>query len=240
MCMRFVFFIIAKKFTTMKKLLTIVLSVAGMCVMAQNEGTAVYDMKIEGLPEEQASMMGDMTMKVMWKGEKSYFEQSSMMYEMKSVTDEKGTLVLMDQMGNKYYMKFDANDPKYQANDKDKIDYKIEYTNETKKIAGYDCKKAIVKSKTRDGKDLIIDVWYTDKIPNFYEKQKYSSKRNQGVEFMKQLKGMPLEYSIPQGQMTVRVTAKEINFNPVPDDVFNLSTEGYQQMDPEKMKKGGQ
>lgn len=223
----------------MKKIAFTLLTFAGLNLLSQNEGTAVYNMNIEGLPPEQASMMGDMSMKVIWKGNKVYTEQSSMMYEMKSVSDENGTLILMDQMGNKFYIKVDPNDPKLQEKDKDIPDYTVEYTNETKKIAGYDCKKAIVKSKTKDGKDLVIDIWYTDKIPNFYEKQKYGTKRNQGAKYLKEIKGMPLEYSIPQGQMTVRMTAKEVNFNPVSDDIFKLSTEGYQQMDPEKMKRGG-
>lgn len=226
----------------MKKTIITLITAVSVNLVAQNEGTAMYDMTIEGLPPEQASMMGDMTMKIMWKGDKVYSEQSSMMYEMKSVSDENGTLVLMEQMGNKFYMKIDPNDPKLKDKEKESPDYTIEYTNDTKKIAGYDCKKAIIKSKTKDGKDLNIDVWYTDKISNVYNKQKYASKRNQGAKFLKQINGMPLEYSIPQGQMTIKVTTKEINFNPVSDDVFKLSTEGYTERKPDQMKgmSGGQ
>ncbi|GIV28970.1 MAG: hypothetical protein KatS3mg028_0036 [Bacteroidia bacterium] len=225
----------------MKKVLFIGLLAGTLGVTAQNEGTAVYNMAIEGLPPEQASMMGDMTMKVVWKGDKVYSEQSSMMYEMKSVSDEKGVLILMDQMGNKIYMKIDPNDPKYQEKEKEQPEYKVEYVNDTKKIAGYDCKKAVVTTKNRKGEELKIDVWYTDQVPNYYAKQKVSGRRGQNMAYMKELKGMPLEYTIPQGQITVRVTAKEINFNPVSDDVFKLSTEGYTEMKPEQLKgMGGQ
>lgn len=221
----------------MKKVLFIGLLTGTLGITAQNEGTAIYDMKIEGLPPEQASMMGDMTMKVVWKGDKVYSEQSSMMYEIKSVGDEKGTLILMDQMGNKIYMKIDPNDPKYQ--EKEKPDYKIEYMSDTKKIAGYDCKKAVITTKTRKGEDVKIDIWYTEQIPNYYSKQKVSGRRGQNMAYMKELKGMPLEYTMPQGQITVKVTAKEINFNPVSDDVFKLSTEGYTEMKPEQLKGMG-
>lgn len=223
----------------MKKIALTLLTLAGLNLLSQNEGTVIYNMSIEGLPPEQASMMGDMTMKIIWKGDKVYSEQSSMMYEMKSVSDENGTLILMDQMGNKYYMKIDPNDPKYKDKENEVPEYKVETTNETKKVAGYDCKKAIVYLKSKDGKEFKVDVWYSEKLPNFYNKQKVTTKRNQGAAYLKGINGMPLEYSVPQGQITVRVTAKEINFNPVSDEVFKLSTEGYQLMGPEKMKKGG-
>ncbi|GIV26760.1 MAG: hypothetical protein KatS3mg027_0574 [Bacteroidia bacterium] len=224
----------------MKKILFTVLSIGYFSLIAQNQGTAVYQMSIEGLPPEQAAMMGDMEMKIVWKDNKTYSEQNSMMYSMRSVSDEKETLILMEMMGNKNYMRINHDDPKYN-NDKGKEvpEYKVEYFNETKKIAGYDCKKALVTTKTKDGKEMTMEVWYTEQVPNVYSQQKYTSKRNQNAAYLKGLKGMPLEYSIPQGQMTVKVTAKEINFNPVSDDVFKLSTEGYTEMKPEDMKKMG-
>lgn len=223
----------------MKKIVFNILSATAYVLMAQNEGTAIYEMTIEGLPPEQTSMMGDMTMKIVWKGDKVYSEQSSMMYEIKSVSDENGALVLMDQMGNKIYMKIDYNDPKYKEREKEQPEYKIEYTNDTKKIAGYDCKKAIVTMKTRKGEEMKADVWYTEQIPNHYKKQKASGRRGQNMVYIREIKGMPLEYSVPQGQMTIRVKAKEINFNPVPDNIFNLSTEGYTEIKPEQMKGMG-
>ena len=197
-----------------------------LVVAQQNEGTVVYQMVIEGLPPEQASMMGDMEMKIIWKDGKSYVEQHSMMHTTQSVSDGKTGLVLIDAMGNKTYMKWDVNDPKYQEKEKEVVDYKIEYTNDTKKIAGYDCKKAIVTVKTKDKKDVKIDVWYTEQVPNVYAQHKHRSK-NQNADYLKGINGMPLEYKMLQDQITVRVTAKELNFNPVSDEVFHLSTEGY-------------
>lgn len=40
----------------------------------------------------------------------------------------------------------------------------IEYTNDTKKIAGYNCKKAIIKTKSRQGEVSETIVWYTPDI----------------------------------------------------------------------------
>jgi len=223
----------------MKKIIFTLLSTTTMLVFGQNEGTVLYEMKIEGLPPEQASMMGDMTIKIVWKGDKSYYEQSSMMFETKSVTDENGTLVLMDQMGNKFYMKYKPGELSKESDKGSAPEYKIEQTSETKKIAGYDCKKAIVTSKTRDGKELKIDIWYSDKIPNYYAKQKNITRRYQDMSYLKSINGMPMEYTIPQGQMTIKVSAKEVNFNPVSDDIFKLSTDGYTEIKPDDLKKMG-
>ena len=227
----------------MKKVALIILTYASI-LNAQNQGTVLYQMTIEGLPDEQAAMMGDMEMKMVWKDNKFYSEQNSMMYSIKTAGDDKSVIMLMDMMGNKNFMRINPEDPKYKEDDrnkkeddKNKIDYKVEYTNDTKKIAGYDCKKAIVTGKSKDGKDFNAEVWYTEQIPNVYAQQKYKSKRNQEVAYLKGIKGMPLEYSIPQQGMTIKITAKEINFNPVSDDIFNLSTEGYTEIKPEDMKR---
>ncbi|OJY95778.1 MAG: hypothetical protein BGP13_00310 [Sphingobacteriales bacterium 40-81] len=40
----------------------------------------------------------------------------------------------------------------------------IVYTNETKKIAGYNCKKAIIKTKSRQGEVSELHVWYTPDV----------------------------------------------------------------------------
>lgn len=203
--------------------------VSMLVVAQQNEGTVVYQMVFEGLPPEQASMMGDMEMKIIWKDGKSYVEQSSMMHTMQSVSDGKTSLVLIDAMGSKSYMKWDVNDPKYQEKEKEVVDYEIEYTNDIKKILGYDCKKALVTVKTKDKRDLKIEVWYAEQIPNIYLQLRRTS-MNHNTDYLKDLKGIPLEYSIPQGEITIKAKAKELNFNPVSDEVFHLSTEGYTEM----------
>ncbi len=221
----------------MKKLAFTVFSSMALVVSAQNQGTVIYQMSVEGLPPEQASMMGDMDMKIIWKGNRAYIEQNSMMYSMKTVSDEKSTLMLMDMMGKKSYMRVNAEKQKDKQNDLP--EYKVEYTNDTKKIAGYDCKKAIVTFKIKEEKDVVVEVWYSEQIPNVYNSNQNYSNRRQGNTFLAKVKGLPLEYTIPQGQMLVKVTTTEINFNPVSDDVFNLSTDGYTEMKSEDMKKMG-
>lgn len=105
----------------------------------------------------------------------------------------------------------------------------IEYTKETKTILGYVCKKAIIKAKDNKRNDTIeYVVWYTDKIPN---KMKNSNNGNNGnISELSKIPGMPMEYSFDLQGIKVTVTVTDINYDPVPDEIFNISTDGYQEM----------
>ncbi|MGZ3932107.1 MAG: GLPGLI family protein [Bacteroidia bacterium] len=209
----------------MKKLITGVAVLMASLMHAQlKEGTITYAMTLEGLPPEQAAMMGDMESKISFKDKKVFYEMTSMMVNVKSLSDENGNVTTMDQMGNKTYTKMTKEEiEKKTAENKDKVkDSKIEYTNETKTIAGYECKKAIVTYTSPKEGEQKTEVWYTEKIPYLQG----GAKRASGDPFST-LKGMPMEYSMNQGPMKVKMLAKEISTDKIPDSKFVLSTEGY-------------
>ncbi|MBS1637402.1 MAG: hypothetical protein JST26_15915 [Bacteroidetes bacterium] len=226
----------------MKKLFTTVaaVTIAALSLTAQTkEGYVIYDTKIEGLPPEQAAM-GEMETKVYFKDGKSMTEVNSMMYSMQTVMDDKGMLMLMDQMGNKFAVKQTKEEMEKEAaanKDKEK-EPKIEYTTETKTIAGYECKKAIVTTYVgKDKKEEKVDVWYCEKFDN---PNKQGAGR--GGSLYKGLKGMPFEYSMNQNGLKINVVAKEVSTDPVSDSKFVLSTDGYKMMTMEELKamgKGG-
>jgi hypothetical protein len=205
-----------------------------VAVNAQNkEGFILYDMKIEGLPPEQAAMMGDMETKVTFKNGKSLTEVTSMMFTQQIAADDNGMLMLMEQMGNKYAIKqTKAEMDKEEAKMKDKpADPKIEYVNETKMIAGYECKKAIVTVVDKDKKESKVEIWYSDKFENPNKEGK-----GRGMSVMKGLKGVPFEYSTTMGPMKIKMVAKEVSTEPVADSKFVLSTEGYKIMTMDELK----
>ena len=113
----------------MKKIITVIALIAVSSLSAQiKEGSVTYAMIIEGLPADQAAMMGDMETKIFFKNNKSYSEMNSMMYSVKTLSDDNGSLMLMDQMGNKFFVKHTKADlEKETAKAKEP---KIEYTNE--------------------------------------------------------------------------------------------------------------
>jgi GLPGLI family protein len=137
--------------------------------------------------------------------------------------DQKNGFMEMEMAGQKLRMnisteEFDAEEGKIEN---------IEYVDESKTIAGYPCKKAIIKD---DSGNLAMTVFYTEKIKNQAQK-----------EFVG-LKGFPLEYSLSQNGINMVMTAVTINEESVSDDLFQKS-EGFQditQEDLQKMMMGGQ
>jgi GLPGLI family protein len=181
-------------------------------------------------------MLGDMETKVVFKNGKALTEMSSMMFTNQTLVDDKGMVMLMEQMGNKIAVKQTKEEmDKEAAKTKEKpADPKIEYTNETKTIAGYECKKAIVKAVIKDKKEEkteTIEIWYSDKFENPNKEGK-----GRGQSVMKGLNGMPFEYSGGQGPMKFKMVAKEVSTEPVSDDKFNLSTDGYKLMTMEELR----
>ena len=101
------------------------LAVVALSVLSLNaqikEGSITYAMTIEGLPPEQAAMIGDMENKVTFKNGKSLQEMSSMMFTNQTLTDDKGMVMLMEQMGNKIAVKQTKEEmEKEEAKQKDK------------------------------------------------------------------------------------------------------------------------
>lgn len=130
-------------------------------------------------------------------------------------------VLLMDLMGNKLAMESTKSEVESQNADTKKAVVKL-VDGETNKVAGYDCKKAILS--TPGEKDMI--VWYTDKI-----------KSNGSWYFqMSEIKGFPLEFSMKTGEMSVRMTAKEVRMENVDDAEFTVSSD-YKVMSQADMMK---
>jgi len=212
-----------------------VVALSALSLNAQiKEGIITYAMTMEGLPPEQAAMIGDMELKSTFKNTKVLTEMSSMMFTNQTLVDDKGMVMLMEQMGNKIAVKQTKEEmEKEEAKQKEKpADPKIEYTTETKTIAGYECKKAIVTTISgKDKKEEKMEIWYSDKFENLNKEGK-----GRGQSFMKGLKGVPFEYSGAQGPMKFKMVSKEVSIEPVADSKFELSTEGYKMMTMDELK----
>ncbi len=220
-----------------KKLFTalsaLVLSALSLNAQQIKEGYIVYDMKMEGLPPEQAAMMGDMELKSTFKNGKALTEMSSMMFTNQTAIDENGMIMLMEQMGNKIAIKQTKEEmDKAEAKTKDKpVDPKFEYTTETKTIAGYECKKVNVTTVSKDKKEEKTEMWVCDKFEN-----PNKAGKGRGQNIMKGLNGVPLEYNGAQGPMKFKMVAKEVSIDPVSDSKFVLSTDGYKLMTMDELK----
>ena len=107
----------------------------------------------------------------------------------------------------------------------------IEYVNESKKIAGINCKKAIVRSKDQRGQVNETVVWYA---PDFKMATGTTMGGGRGmmamagVNGLDQLEGFPMEYEIIRNngmRIHMQVTKVQLDAN-VDDKVFEIP-KGY-------------
>lgn len=191
------------------------------------EGKIIFTITYTDLPAEmknyEAMLPKEMT--IMLKGNKSRVEQSQMMGKNVIVSDmdQKNGFVEMDMGGQKLRMNISTKEFEAEEN----ILKNLEYLDETKTVAGYPCKKAIVKD---DSGAVVMTLFYTEKI------------KNQAQKEFAGLKGFPLEYSMSQNNINMVIAASEISEEKVADVVF-VKSDGYQditQEDLQKMMGGGQ
>jgi GLPGLI family protein len=213
----------------MKQLFVACLALAiALPTLAQKkfEGTVTYALEYKDLPAEMAmmeSMLPDeMTTRI--KGEKSRLEQSlGMGMSQVTITDSKkesGTL-LLDMMGKKIAVEMSKAELEKMEKGDDKKKPEFKYVDGAeKKIAGYNCKKAMVIMEGAGE----MEVYYTEEIPAT------ASKHYEG------LKGFPLEYTINAGQFKMKMTAKEVKSEKIDAALFVVPS-GYEKMTFEEFQK---
>lgn len=202
---------------------------AGMfaSVAQLKEGTITYSVSIENLPPEAAGMMKGTELKICFKGDKTRSDFTSAFQSTTTISDPKESITLMDQMGQKYLLRTkNGEDPKKKGTKKPEPT--ITYLNETKTIAGYACKKAIINSVSEKGDSASVQVWYAENL-------RFNSANKFFANF-KTLKGAPLEFVNKQGPWSMSFTATNISDSPVPNSKFDVSTEGYTEITEEDLK----
>ena len=214
-----------------KTIFAVLLLVATQNTFAQKvftEGTIKYTVSMSGInnPEMEA-MMQNMAMTVFIKNDKFATEMDMGMMKTKMImVSEDKYVTLMDMMGQK--MKYTMD--KKQFEDKKLKDdrYEVTVTTDTKVIAGYTCKKAIIK--TKEGKSFF--AYFTNEITR-------GDKSNYNGPYGK-IEGMMMEYSMEQKGSTMTMTCTAVDFNTISDDVFVIPATGYTEMTTDQiMKMGG-
>ncbi len=192
------------------------------------EGTITYTIAASGndLPKEALMMFDGAETKTYIKGDKRRLDINMAMQNVSSIIDSKTKtyVTMMDIMGQKYLIHSTEADIKKE--EAAAGDLKIDYTADTKDIAGYKCKKAIVAVKLENGKEETFNIWVTDEIPYTELKNTY-----------KGLKGFPLEYAMGQGGVKMTFTAKNVSKEKISDTKFELpKAEGYKEMTMDEFK----
>ncbi len=216
----------------MKKLLALALSITiGISSFAQkvvSELTLVYDASISSGSAEprMADALDGSTTTLYIKGHLSRVEMVSALFSSTTIHDSKSgnAVVLREVSGQKLLIRMNSDN--WQEKNKRYKDIEFKNTGETKNIAGYNCKKAVATLK--DGSSFV--VYYTpDLIPE---------NRNYDYQF-RSLNGLPLEYELNMGKMTIKYTVSKVNLNPVPASKFDIPKSGYREMTYDESKKSG-
>lgn len=200
-----------------------------LSVVAQkkvSELTLVYDASISSGSSEPkiADALDGATTTVYLKGAMSRTEMVSALFSSTTIHDSKaGTAVVLKEVsGQKLLIRMTADN--WVEKNKRYNGMTFTDTKEAKTIAGYNCTKAV--AKLADG--TTFTVFYTsDIIP---ENKDYDSQ-------FKNLNGLPLEYELVQGKLTIKYTVSRINLNPVPASKFDIPKSGYRELTYEESRK---
>ncbi|MDQ3048618.1 MAG: hypothetical protein M3R27_13800 [Bacteroidota bacterium] len=211
-----------------------VMSFSTLSAQKSFEGSITYSINFDGsgLPPEAMDMLKGAETTTYIKNEKRRVDMNMPMQSTSTYMNakEKNIVTTMDIMGQKYLIRTsEADIKKDQESQPETI---IKYTDETKEIAGYKCKKAEITVKSKDGKEEIVTVFYTEKIPASELKSAF-----------KGLKGFPLEYSMSQSGIKMKFFAKTVSKEKVADTKFEIPKEGYRETTLEELQKemsGGQ
>lgn len=160
------------------------------------------------------------------KGSMSRSEMVSALASFTTIYDGKtgSSVILQEVSGQKILIRMTAEDWK----DKNKRYEGITFNNtdETKTIAGYTCTKAIAKMS--DGATFTV----------YYTKEIVPDNMDFNYQF-KNLNGLPLEYELKQGSVTINYTASSISLNPVPASKFDIPKSGYRELTYEESRQIG-
>ncbi len=139
--------------------------------------------------------------------------------------DAKKGLTLFSMLGNKTAARMSAED--FSKKEKEKGNYTVEYSDETKEIAGYKCKKANVKMDNGS----TLSMFYTEDIQ--------PAKVNTDFTF-EGIKGFPLEMQVEVNGMKVKMVAASVDGTSLPENYFSMEIpEGYTETDMSQFKGMG-
>lgn len=189
------------------------------------EGKIVYEITLDGEVEGMMAAMLPSEIVMKFKGSKCRTEMVTAMAENITLSDQKDPnsgLILLDVMGSKYAMKVDP--AKVEEQKKSLPEFEIITSTETKEIAGYICKKAIMKNKSNNEETYI---YYSEELP-YLENSLTSQYKN--------ISGMPLEFNTKLNGITMTIKAKSIEKLKIADSEFVASSE-YKLVTEEQLMK---
>ncbi len=181
------------------------------------EGMISFDIKYDSIPQQlkESSMYLPTNMYVLMKGSKQRMELKTIMGPSIIIIDVETneSYALSSMMGKKIAMHISSEQNKQM---KEKLNTqhgsgnpKIEYTTQTKTIAGYTCNKIIINSIV-DGKPFTFAAYYTKDLPPIHS-DSYSNL---------DINGCILEYQLFEEGIRMTYTASGVEIKKLDDNLF--------------------
>ena len=181
------------------------------------EGVITYKITITDskFSESQLSMFPK-SMTVSVKGTKSKTELSSGMGTQIEITDysDKTKTSLLNMMGQKYAIKQTAEEIKKENEKEPKAT--VELTGETKTLAGYMCKKALVTTE-QDGEKTTYEVWYSEEL--------YMKDMNFDNPVYKDINGALMEFTTKTPQFSMKFVVSGIEKKSIAAKEFEIPSD---------------
>lgn len=181
-------------------------------------GIIIYSLTYEGYePSQSAQMPSTSKVYISESKQKTYVDMG--MQSISTIIDgeKESMIVILDLMGQKYIIKKNKEDIDKSKGTGTKPE--IKYFDETKKIAGYTCKKAIITEKNeKTSEESTIVIWYSDEISS-------NEKINFATDY-EGLKGYPLSTELTVGKLKNITIATEVKKSKVADTEFLLPSDG--------------
>ena len=221
-----------KKSTQIFTVLVVLFALATMPSFAGGKeftGTIVYNITYpDSKADAQTLAMMPKTLKLKVSGNMSRAELSMGMGTTVIIYDSeaKSGITLMDFMGQKFAIKMTAEDIEKEI--KEAPETTVLNTSETKEIAGYTCKKAIVKMKEKGSEtETELVVYYTEEVA--------SAKMNEMNPLYKDIPGTMLEYSMNENGMNMFLTAISVEKGKIAASEFEMP-EGFKVVTQDELK----
>ena len=187
---------------------------AALYALPQFEGVIIFKITYPGhkLTESQLALFPK-ALTVMIKGGRSRTDIQTGGGSRVEITDhqEKTKVKLLNMMGQKYAIKYTTEEIARETAKEPPV--KVELTNETKNIAGYICKNAVITVNDKNGK-YSIDVYYTAELGG--------RQANFDKGIYKDIDGVLMEFSMKTSEMLMRFSATSVEKKTVSPKEFEI------------------
>ena len=214
-----------KIFLPIIALVTVLFAQPALAQRKLSEGTISYDIVIStgGDKSQAADLSNGATSTVYLKGNRSRTEAVNALGTQVTIVDPtKNSITILKEYGEQRYL-INLTPADWQDANRKYENLSFAFSNDTKTIAGYPCKKAV--GKLSDG--TTFTVWYTTElVPD----------NKDFLYFNKALPGLAMQYESTTGNLKVTYTVSKISFDPVPAAKFDVPRSGYRVMTYEESK----